>query len=52
MPTPAKDYADVLSRLLRNTKIVTSGCWEWAGATGYLAITLVASEMTVEESDK
>lgn len=33
MPTPAKDYADVLLRLLRNIQIDTaSGCWNWLGA--------------------
>ena len=32
MPSPAKDYSDILLRILRNTDIVPSGCWEWRGA--------------------
>jgi hypothetical protein len=32
MPTAARDYAEVLLRLLRGTKLSTSGCWEWGGA--------------------
>jgi len=32
MPAPSKDYADVLLRILRNTSIRESGCWEWGGA--------------------
>ncbi len=32
MPSPAKDYSDVLLRILRNTDIVQTGCWVWRGA--------------------
>lgn len=32
MPAPAKDFADVLLRLLRNVSLSTTGCWEWEGA--------------------
>lgn len=32
MPSPAKDYAEILLRILRNTSIQQAGCWEWQGA--------------------
>lgn len=38
MPSPAKNYSDILLRVLRNTLICPSGCWVWKGsksASGY-----------------
>lgn len=32
MPSAAKNYSDILLRILRNIEIVPSGCWEWRGA--------------------
>ena len=32
MPTPAKDYAEILLRLLRNISINLNGCWNWQGS--------------------
>ena len=32
MPSAAKDYAEILLRLIRNTSITPTGCWEWLGS--------------------
>ena len=32
MPSPAKNYSDILLRILRNTSIDPSGCWLWKGS--------------------
>ena len=32
MPTPAKNYSDILLRILRNISIQPNGCWNWKGS--------------------